>query len=103
MTLLKISALISYRQMAGIRSTATLTHTLALNLLQNNDNGVLPRLGCVVRRVLLGCLLGLSPVFADGPPAGEDPEVWCEANEDACTEWCANHPEEEICEEPDCE
>ena len=56
-----------------------------------------------LRRALLISLLGLSTAFADGPPEGEDPVKWCEANEDACSEWCASHPEEEICEEPDCE
>ena len=53
--------------------------------------------------LFISLLLGLSTAFADGPPEGEDPAKWCEANEDACSEWCASHPEEEICEEPDCE
>ena len=56
-----------------------------------------------LRLTLFISLLGLSTAFAGGPPEGKDPAKWCEANEDACSEWCASHPEEEICEEPDCE
>ena len=105
MTFAKISALIPCLRTACTPTTVILIPTLALNFLQNVSHVGLPRLRRGVPRGLLGCLLwlGLSLAFADGPPEGEDPAAWCDANEDACAEWCASHPEEEFCEEPDCE
>ena len=49
------------------------------------------------------CFLSLQPTLADGPPEGADPATWCQENEEACGEWCADNPEAEICEEPECD
>jgi len=55
------------------------------------------------RRAVLISLLGLSAVLAAGPPQDVDSAVWCEQNADECTEWCAEHTEVDICQEPECD
>ena len=48
-------------------------------------------------------LLVSTASLADGPPAGGDADAWCEANQNACVTWCETHPDEEICQEPECD
>ena len=43
------------------------------------------------------------PVRADGPPKDVDASEWCDTNEDACASWCEKNPDEDICQEPECD
>ncbi len=44
-----------------------------------------------------------SPARAEGPPANVDAGAWCDSNEDACATWCEKNPDEDICQEPECD
>jgi hypothetical protein len=52
---------------------------------------------------LIASMLAAPAAVAGGPPEGEDPAAWCEANSDACVTWCESNPEAEICKEPECD
>jgi len=52
---------------------------------------------------LIASILVASIAMAGGPPEGEDPTTWCDANLDECTTWCESNPEAEICKEPECD
>ncbi len=52
---------------------------------------------------LVASMFVLPVATAGGPPQGEDPAAWCEANADECATWCESNPEAEICKEPECD
>ena len=52
---------------------------------------------------LAASMLALPAAVAGGPPQGEDPDAWCEANSDECATWCESNPEVETCKEPECD
>ncbi len=56
-----------------------------------------------VMAFLISSLLVSTLTLADGPPAGGDADAWCEANQNACVTWCETRPDEEICQEPECD
>ncbi|MBT3705415.1 MAG: hypothetical protein HOG18_00965 [Proteobacteria bacterium] len=63
----------------------------------------MPKKSNSVMVFLISTLLVSTTSLADGPPAGGDADAWCEANQNACVTWCETHPDEEICQEPECD
>ena len=53
--------------------------------------------------IVLIAISKASLARAAGPPQGADSAVWCEQNSDECSEWCAEHTEVDICQEPECD
>ena len=53
--------------------------------------------------IVLIAISKASLALAAGPPQGADSAVWCEQNSDECSEWCAEHTEVDICQEPECD
>ena len=53
--------------------------------------------------IVLIAISKVSLSLAAGPPQGADSAVWCEQNSDECSEWCAEHTEGDICQEPECD
>ena len=58
----------------------------------------------IVGYIIVFIAIARTPLaLAAGPPQGVDSAVWCEQNVDECSEWCAEHTEADICQEPECE
>ena len=53
--------------------------------------------------IVLIAISKASLALAAGPPQGADSALWCEQNSDECSEWCAEHTEVDICQEPECD
>ena len=53
--------------------------------------------------VVLIAIARVPLALAAGPPQDVNPTIWCEKNADECTEWCVQHTEADICQEPECD